>query len=422
MWPPIISLKPRFLFASSSVTLAPYLWFVSIHAIRQHSLTKSGSRVTRTLPFGCWTRECPLLTSSSRSQPAADNKGIKIIKNVVKFFAGLGILAIAIGAGTWNSRAGQDWLLEHAVAAGMKRPATMSKFDGLKVFLCGTSSPLPALDRAQACVAVLAGESLYLVDAGAGSAQVAAIGRLPMERLDAVFLTHFHSDHIAALPEFNLNSWVAGRPRALAVFGPAGVSEVVDGLNDAYRLDLKYRVAHHGEELLAPDLGVMEAKLMEAGTVVDFGDLSITSFQVNHDPVRPAVGYRFDYRGRSVVISGDATVTPGLIDAATEADLLLQDSLSLPIVKSLEKAASGSRMEKIFFDIQDYHAHTSDLSALVEQSGVRQIALYHLVPPPQNALFEKIFSRDLPEGTIVSEDGMIFALPAGSEDVSVITP
>jgi ribonuclease Z len=304
----------------------------------------------------------------------------------------------------------------------MKRPATMSKFDGLKVFLCGTSSPLPALDRAQACVAVLAGESLYLVDAGAGSAQVAAIGRLPMERLDAVFLTHFHSDHIAALPEFNLNSWVAGRPRALAVFGPAGVSEVVDGLNDAYRLDLKYRVAHHGEELLAPDLGVMEAKLMEAGTVVDFGDLSITSFQVNHDPVRPAVGYRFDYRGRSVVISGDATVTPGLIDAATDADLLLQDSLSLPIIKSLEKAASGSRMEKIFFDIQDYHAHTSDLSALVEQSGVRQIALYHLVPPPQNALFEKIFSRDLPEGTIVSEDGMIFALPAGSEDVSVITP
>jgi ribonuclease Z len=263
----------------------------------------------------------------------------------------------------------------------------MSKFDGLKVFLCGTSSPLPALDRAQACVAVLAGESLYLVDAGAGSAQVAAIGRLPMERLDAVFLTHFHSDHIAALPEFNLNSWVAGRPRALAVFGPAGVSEVVDGLNDAYRLDLKYRVAHHGEELLAPDLGVMEAKLMEAGTVVDFGDLSITSFQVNHDPVRPAVGYRFDYRGRSVVISGDATVTPGLIDAATDADLLLQDSLSLPIIKSLEKAASGSRMEKIFFDIQDYHAHTSDLSALVEQSGVRQIALYHLVPPPQNALF-----------------------------------
>jgi len=101
---------------------------------------------------------------------------------------------------------------------------------------------------------------------------------------------------------------------------------------------------------------------------------------------------------------------------------LLRDSLSLPIVRRLEKASASTRMEKIFFDIQDYHAHTSDLSSLVDKSGVRQLALYHLVPAPQNPLFGKIFSRDLPEGTIVSQDGMIFALPAGSEDVDVIAP
>ena len=248
------------------------------------------------------------------------------------------------------------------------------------------------------------------------------LGRLPLERLEAVFLTHFHSDHIAALPEFNLFSWGAGRSKPLVVFGPPGVSEVVDGLNGAYRLDRTYRVAHHGEDFLPPDLGVMEARLMEAGQSLEMGDLKITSFPVNHDPVRPAVGYRFDYLGRSVVISGDATVTPSLINAAAGADLLLQDSLSLPIIKSLEKASAGSRMEKIFSDIQTYHAHTSDLSALVAQSGVRQLALYHLVPPPQNALFEKIFSRDLPEGTVITSDGMLFALPEGSEKVEIIAP
>lgn len=208
----------------------------------------------------------------------------------------------------------------------------------------------------------------------------------------------------------------------MAVYGPAGVVEVVAGLNNAYRLDLTYRVAHHGEELLPPSLGVMEAQLMEPGRVFDMGDLTITSFPVDHDPVRPAVGYRFDYRGRSVVISGDATITPGLIDAATGADLLLQDSLSLPLIKSLEKASAGSRMEKIFLDIQDYHAHTGELSALVAESGVRQLALYHLVPPPQNALFEKIFSRDLPQGTVLTRDAMIFELPAESEDVVRIDP
>lgn len=345
-----------------------------------------------------------------------------MFKKIFFFAGGLLFLAIATGLWSWNSRAGQDWLLEKAVTAAMQLPSPMTQYDGLKVFLCGTSSPLPAPGRAQACVAVLAGESLYLVDAGAGSAQVAALGRLPLERLDAIFLTHFHSDHIAALPEFNLNSWVAGRPGPLNVFGPHGVTQVVDGLNDAYRLDLRYRVAHHGEELLPPGLGVMKPKLMEAGTVLDIGDLTITSFQVNHDPVRPAVGYRFDYRGRSVVISGDATVTPGLVDAATDADLLLQDSLSLPIIKSLEEASAGSRMEKIFFDIQDYHAHVSDLSALVEKTGVKQLALYHFVPPPQNALFEKIYSDEAPSDAILTEDGMIFELPEGRKDIYVVKP
>lgn len=156
---------------------------------------------------------------------------------------------------------------------------------------------------------------------------------------------------------------------------------------------------------------------MEAGTVFEMGDLTITSFLVNHDPICPAVGYRFDYQGRSVVISGDTTITPGLIEAATGADLLLQDSLSLPIIKALEQASAGSRLGKILHDIQNYHAHTSDLSDLVEQSGVRQLALYHLVPPPQNALFEKIFSRDLPKGTVLTQDGMMFELPVASEDV-----
>jgi ribonuclease Z len=363
----------------------------------------------------------PVDSFQSENKKPADKRAT-IIKKLLKFLAGIGILAAVIAVVVWNSRAGQDWLLEQTATAAMTQPAPMSEYDGLQAFLCGTSSPMPAPGRAQACVAVLAGESLYVVDAGAGSAQVATLGRLPLERLEAIFLTHFHSDHIAALPEFNLNSWVAGRPRPLSVFGPPGVSEVVNGLNAAYRLDQTYRVAHHGEQLLPPDLGVMRANLMEAGAVLDLGDLSITSFEVNHDPVRPAVAYRFDYRGRSVVISGDAIVTQGLIDAATGADLLLQDALSLPIIKTLERASAGTRMEKILLDIQDYHAHTDDLAALVDQSGVRQLALYHLVPPPSNALFEKIFSRDLPVGTVVTEDGMMFELPAGSEEVSVVGP
>ena len=161
---------------------------------------------------------------------------------------------------------------------------------------------------------------------------------------------------------------------------------------------------------------------MDAGTTQQFDDLTVTSFEVNHDPIRPAVGYRFDYRGRSLVVSGDTIITPGLVEAATDADLLLQDALSLLIVQTFERAAGGTRMENIFFDIQDYHAHTTDLQGLVDASNVRQVALYHLIPPPQNALFEKIFSRDLPNGTVITEDGMIFELPANSSKIIRVDP
>ncbi len=347
---------------------------------------------------------------------------IDAMNRFAKVLVALGALAILAVIVVWNTRAGQDWLLDRVMQLAMRQPPAISTFDGMQVFLCGTSSPLPVPGRAQACVAVLAGDALYVIDTGAGSAQVATLGQLPLERLEAVFLTHFHSDHIAALPEFNLNSWVAGRPSTLFVFGPPGVQEVVDGLNAAYELDKGYRVAHHGGALLPPDLGTMEARVMEAGTVMERGDLMITSFTVNHDPVRPAVGYRFDYKGRSVVVSGDAIVTPDLVQAASGADLLLQDALSLPIIQTLERATAGSRMEKILRDIQDYHAPTEDLSALVAERGVRQLALYHLVPAPRNALLEKIFTRDLPEGTILTRDGMRFDLPAGSDEIAVNEP
>ena len=152
-----------------------------------------------------------------------------MVKRIGTWLAVLAAVMIALAAWAWNSEQGQDWLLEKAVNAGLQRTGPMAPFDGLRVFLCGTSSPLPAPGRAQACVAVFAGDALYIIDAGAGSAQVLALGLVPVQSLRAVFITHYHSDHIAALPELNLNSWVAGRPVPLVVIGPHGVEEVVGG-------------------------------------------------------------------------------------------------------------------------------------------------------------------------------------------------
>jgi len=333
----------------------------------------------------------------------------------------VGSLALAYTLAT-NTRVGQDFLLEHLAAAAMRDEPSAPPEGGLRVFMCGTSSPLPTPNRAQACVAVMVDDRLYIVDAGAGSPQVALLGGLPLEDLRALLLTHFHSDHIAAVGDFNLMSWVAGRPRPLEVLGPRGVDRVVSGLNEMYALDGAYRVTHHGAAFLPPALHEIVSRTIEPGVVVRDAGLTITAFAVDHSPVKPAVGYRFDYGGRSVVITGDTVVTGGLIEAARGADLLLADALSLPIVEALEngaRAAGRDRRAKILHDIQGYHASTSSLADAAQRADVRKLALYHLVPAPRNALMKKIFMRGMPDGTVLTEDGMIFDLPAGGTEVVV---
>lgn len=336
-------------------------------------------------------------------------------------------LVLAAAIGVWfavGTRSGQDMLFSR-VATAVFSNTTDASFDGLRVFVCGSASPLIAPGHAQSCLAITAGDDLYLVDAGMGSIGPMQFAGEPLQHLRAIFVTHFHSDHITGIPDFNLNSWVTGRPEPLRVIGPAGVERVVAGFNEAFALDAGYRVAHHGDELLPSHLGVMAAESVREGVILTQDELTVTAFSVDHSPVTPAFGYRFDYGGRSVVVSGDTVLTESLREAATNADLLIHDALSLPMVSALERAAraAGSeRAAKIFADIPSYHAHAAELPALAESANVGMLALYHFIPTPRNYLMWQMFKRDLPGDVVLTTDGTVFELPRGTEVVRVRQP
>jgi ribonuclease Z len=300
------------------------------------------------------------------------------------------------------------------------------EFDGLRVVVCGSASPLGNdPDRARACIAVLTPEHFFIFDAGAGSPVRIAQAQLPMDRLSGVFLTHFHSDHIAALADINLTSWVAGATTSLQVYGPAGVSRVVDGFNTAYQMDREYRTAHHGEYILPKYIGLMSAVSIEPGVVLRQGELSITAFPVDHSPVSPAMGYRVDYGGRSVVISGDTIAVESLFLAARDADLLFHDALSRNLIDILipsARQAGRERISKIMSDVIDYHADSQVIESRAEQAGIEQLVLYHLVPVPPNVLAERMFRRGLSPDTILARDLMVFDLPLDSDEIRVTNP
>jgi ribonuclease Z len=173
----------------------------------------------------------------------------------------------------------------------------------MSVVLCGTGDPVPDQDRAAACTAVFAGGQFFLVDVGPSSARNVGIFALPVAHLSAVLFTHFHSDHIGDLGEINTQSWLAGRSHPLPVYGPPGVKQVVDGFASAYALDSGYRIAT--VPMLSLDTWMMEPHAIGirattqsgAATVLEYNDLRITAFTVDHFPVVPAYGYRFDYGG-----------------------------------------------------------------------------------------------------------------------------
>jgi ribonuclease Z len=345
----------------------------------------------------------------------------------------LGVLAVAIiaGATAWLARAPLGgWVYGRMAAGRVGRDATTGLADGLHVVLCGTGSPLPDPTRAGPCTLVIAGRHIYVVDAGEGGARNLTLMGVPTGRIERLFLTHFHSDHIDGMGPLLLLRW-SGTPNIapLPVAGPPGVEGVVAGFNAAYAADAGSRTAHHGAAIMPPSGagGVAMPFAVGAAPAVVWrdGDVRVTAFTVDHGPVRPAVGYRFDYKGRSVVISGDTAPTPAVAAAAKGADLLVHEALQPALVARLTDALAAkgiANTAQITRDILNYHSSPEAAADAARSAGVQALLLTHIVPPlPFRWLYPAFLggAADHFGGPItVGEDGMILSLPAGSDAIT----
>jgi ribonuclease Z len=347
---------------------------------------------------------------------------------------GVAVLLAVVAALALQVPAVQDALLRRVIAHRMSTPpAALAGDDALRVLICGTSSPMPHPTRAKACVAVFAGGHFWVVDTGAGAMNRLALWQINPRDIGGVLYTHFHSDHITELGEFNLQTWVAGRPGPLQVYGPPGVERVVAGFSEAYALDTGYRIAHHGADLMVPEVGRMQANPIAgpasgAGptVVLEQDGLTITAFAVTHTPVEPAYGYRFDYRGRSVVVSGDTVKDAGLIAAAEGADVLVHEAQANHLVAMLAAEAERSgrpRIAKVLGDIPSYHTSPVEAAEVANAAGVKLLVLYHLTPPPPAWLVERAFVRGVdavrPRDWVLADDGLLITLPIGSSAVEI---
>lgn len=306
--------------------------------------------------------------------------------------------------------------------------------DGLHVALCGAGGPLPAPNASGPCVAVVAGDRMFVVDAGTDGLRNLARMGLPAGAIEAVFLTHFHSDHIDGLGEMATIRWVsAANTKPLPVYGARGVQKIVAGFNSVYSMDKIYRYDHHGDTVAPLSGAGMLAKEFatpgfgELEVLLDEGSLKVEALRVEHAPVSPAVGYRFTYKGRSVLITGDTKASDNVLEFSKGVDLLVHEALAPNLVMMMNAAArkTGNKvLEKVTIDILDYHASPKEAAQIAKDAKVGHLLYYHIVPPlvlpGQESLFLDGAADIFPDYTI-GQDGVMFSMPVGSSEINLVS-
>lgn len=249
-----------------------------------------------------------------------------------------------------------------------KKDSVQSGAFDIKVTLLGTGTPQPLMERFGPSILVQAGSENLLFDAGRGCLQRLRQIKLEYDKLNALFLTHLHSDHIVGLPDLWLTGWlITKRAMPLKVFGPTGTNEMVEYLQKAFAYDINIREEDDHSPQEGSKLSVTE---IHQGIIYEQNGVKVIAFEVDHGVIKPAFGYRIEYKGHSVVLSGDTKYSENLIKFAKGADLLIHEVMIAP--DTLSK--SDPR-----YNITQHHTTAKQAAQIFNQVKPKLAAYSHIV-------------------------------------------
>ncbi|MGH9669562.1 MAG: MBL fold metallo-hydrolase [Terriglobales bacterium] len=290
-------------------------------------------------------------------------------------------------------------LLLLALTAPAQEPQKKPEAAPMQVILLGTGFPRPDPERAGPSTAVVVGEKVFLVDAGRGVVLRLAATEFKLKQVRAVFLTHLHSDHISGLPDLFTSTWIFGRTTPLELYGPKGTKAAAHGLIRFLKEDIHIR---RDLTEMHPAAGAeINTHEVREGVVYQDEDVTVTAFAVDHRPVEPAFGYRFDSGGKSIVISGDTRPSENLIRHAQGVDVLVHEVYLPEYLDKVDTPEVAARLKA-------YHSSPEEVGDVAQRAGVKLLVLTHLVPGNEDkAILERV-SKKFSGKVVAGKDLMRF--------------
>lgn len=271
----------------------------------------------------------------------------------------------------------------------------------MELTLLGTGCPNVDPQRMGPAQLIRHGGHALLIDCGSGVTQRMVSAGFPCREIDAVLLTHLHSDHLVDLFQLISTSWQRGRDRPQRIHGPPGTRRFVEGTLELWKTELEGRIAHEARASTA----ALETEIVEfaEGEVLRLGELTVEAVKVNHQPVENAFGFICTTPGEKVVISGDTTYCPPLIQAARGADLLVHEVF---IHRGIQ-VVPGIRTQETIDNVSSYHTVSDVVGKVAAEAEVQGLVLSHFVPTQfdKQALLDEV-RRDFGGFLAIGEDLM----------------
>ncbi|MDH3669068.1 MAG: MBL fold metallo-hydrolase [Paracoccaceae bacterium] len=278
----------------------------------------------------------------------------------------------------------------------------------MRITLLGTGCPVAHPSRAGAATLVEAGGAKVLFDCGSMVTQRLIEAGCPGMGLDALIVSHLHSDHLVDFYQLVVSSWHQGRAAPWTVHCPETVVPVIEATMDAWRQERDLRIAF--EQRPSATGFEVSCEVLAPGAVLSVGDLSIEPVLVEHAPVVPAYGFVLRAGGKTAVISGDTSVSEALIEAGQGANLLIHEVY----MHHNMAAKPGARSDATIRNTAAYHTLSTEVGGVADRMGAKALALTHFVPPDfdRAALIAEV-AQSFRDPIFVGEDLMCFDLGAG---------